>query len=159
MGYNYHGGHTNTPWPAIVGDATWVSPQRLTDNPGLVLLSDMNDGRPVMDKPSRACQGGPLLEGMDTSNQNRRRQFGRSGRGSGNVGLLDGSVTWKASNRCAFTAAPTMGRQRMLGNVVSLRFSLLGLPARNARGQPSLLPRRLTAARSSAKTGLPCATT
>src|SRR5262249_21284110 len=24
IGYNYHGGHTNTPWPAIVGTNVWV---------------------------------------------------------------------------------------------------------------------------------------
>src|SRR4051812_17472949 len=29
IGFNYHGGHTNTPWPAISGTNTWVSPQRL----------------------------------------------------------------------------------------------------------------------------------
>src|SRR5256885_926769 len=36
IGYNYHGGHTNTPWPAITGTNTWTSPQRLTDDPSLV---------------------------------------------------------------------------------------------------------------------------
>src|SRR5215831_7621476 len=46
MGYNYHGGHTNTPWPAIVGTNIWVSPQRLTDNSALVIVSDMNDWSP-----------------------------------------------------------------------------------------------------------------
>ena len=31
IGYNYHGGHTNTPWPAITGSsAQWIAPQRLT---------------------------------------------------------------------------------------------------------------------------------
>src|SRR5215468_4175986 len=45
IGYNYHGGHTNTPWPSITGnpDWVWVSPQRATDNSSLVLVSDMND--------------------------------------------------------------------------------------------------------------------
>src|SRR5947207_3206702 len=46
IGYNYHGGHTNTPWPAIAGTNTWTSPQRLTDDPSLVLVSEMNDWSP-----------------------------------------------------------------------------------------------------------------
>ena len=37
IGYNYHGGHINTPWPAISGSNTWVSPQKLTDGSSLVL--------------------------------------------------------------------------------------------------------------------------
>src|SRR5260370_8614806 len=46
IGYNYHGGHTNTPWPAIVGTNVWASPQKLTEPSTLVLLSDMNDCSP-----------------------------------------------------------------------------------------------------------------
>src|ERR1041384_8616592 len=50
IGYNYHGGHTETPWPPIVlGGATWISPQKLTDASALVLLSDMNDWSPLYD--------------------------------------------------------------------------------------------------------------
>ncbi len=101
VGYNYHGGHTNTPWPAIVGDATWVSPQRLTDDSGLVLISDMNDWSPGYGQTfAPHTKGGPLLEGMDASNQNRAgansAQVGAQG---GNVGLLDGSVSWKDIKR------------------------------------------------------------
>src|SRR6516162_5029829 len=40
IGYNYHGGHTNTPWPHLPGSsATWISPQRLIDKSSLVLIS------------------------------------------------------------------------------------------------------------------------
>jgi type II secretory pathway pseudopilin PulG len=28
IGYNYHGGHINTPWPAFSGNNEWISPQR-----------------------------------------------------------------------------------------------------------------------------------
>lgn len=36
IGYNYHGGHTNTPWAAVPGStATWLSPRRLTDSSSL----------------------------------------------------------------------------------------------------------------------------
>jgi len=97
VGYNYHGGHTNTPWPAHVGTNVWISPQRLTDKPGFVLLSDMNDWSPGYGQ-TFAPHGkrGPVLEGMDPSNL---RAGGASsaeiGAVGGNVGLLDGSVSWK----------------------------------------------------------------
>src|SRR5881394_1854229 len=41
VGYNYHGGHLHTPWPALVESYRWLSPQKLTDQSSLVLLSDM----------------------------------------------------------------------------------------------------------------------
>ena len=97
VGYNYHGGHTNTPWPALVGTNVWVSPQHLTDDPGLVLLSDMNDWSPGYGQ-TFAPHGkrGPVLEGMDASNTGKggasSLEIGAVG---GNVGLLDGSVSWK----------------------------------------------------------------
>ncbi len=104
IGYNYHGGHTNTPWPAVAGStATWISPQRLTDVSTLVVVSDMNDWS-TTDGRTWAPHGknGPILNGSDESNE---RVFGGSGRGGqcsarigamgGNVGLLDGSVSWR----------------------------------------------------------------
>jgi type II secretory pathway pseudopilin PulG len=97
VGYNYHGGHTNTPWPALVADNVWISPQRLTDNAGLVLLSDMNDWSPGYGKTfAPHAKSGPLLEGMDASNQGRGGATSADvGAVGGNVGLLDGSVSWK----------------------------------------------------------------
>jgi len=100
VGYNYHGGHTNTPWPALPGlSATWISPQRLTDDPGLVLVSDMNDWSPGYGQTfAPHGRNGPILSGLDASN------IGASGASSaaigavgGNLGLLDGSVSWKNS--------------------------------------------------------------
>src|SRR5262249_12004048 len=32
IGYNYHGGHINTPWPPLVASNVWVSPQKLTES-------------------------------------------------------------------------------------------------------------------------------
>ncbi len=100
IGYNYHGGHTNTPWPTVLGStAQWISPQRLTDPSSLVLLSDMNDWSRA-DGRTFAPHGknGPILAGTDASNQ----ASGSGGRSSadvgatgGNVGFLDGSVAWK----------------------------------------------------------------
>lgn len=96
VGYNYHGGHTNTPWPAISGTNQWISPQRLTDDPQLVLVSDMNDWSPAYGQTFVPhAKGGPVMQG-DASNQGaggaRPDQLGAVG---GNIALLDGSVAWK----------------------------------------------------------------
>jgi hypothetical protein len=97
VGYNYHGGHTNTPWPPITGTATWISPQRLTDDPSLVLLSDLNDWSPGYGQTfAPHGRGGPILEGLDASNPNASGATPAAiGAAGGNVGLLDGSVGWK----------------------------------------------------------------
>lgn len=97
VGYNYHGGHTNTPWPALVGTNVWLSPQHLTDNSGLVLLSDMNDWSPGYGQ-SFAPHGknGPVLQGMDPSNPGAGGASSADiGAVGGNVALLDGSVSWR----------------------------------------------------------------
>jgi prepilin-type N-terminal cleavage/methylation domain-containing protein len=100
IGYNYHGGHTNTPWPRVLGSpAQWVSPQRLTDPSSLVLFTDLNDWSSA-DGRTFAPHGknGPVLAGADFSNQ-RANGSGRSsadvGAAGGNIALLDGSVSWK----------------------------------------------------------------
>jgi prepilin-type N-terminal cleavage/methylation domain-containing protein len=98
VGYNYHGGHTNTPWLPLPGQTVrWISPQKLTADPGLVLLSDMNDWSPIY-RQTFAPHGknGMILRGIDPSNP----AFGgasaaAAGATGGNLGLLDGSVTWK----------------------------------------------------------------
>jgi len=98
IGYNYHGGHTNTPWrPILAGGATWVSPQRLTDRPTLVLLSDMNDWSPLYGQ-SFAPHGrnGMIRQGLDPSNAGASGASSAAiGARGGNVGALDGSVQWK----------------------------------------------------------------
>jgi len=101
IGYNYHGGHTNTPWPAVSGGiAQWISPQRLTDPSSLVLVSDMNDwSRSEQRAFAPHGNGGPILTGTDASNKGSGAGLARSsadlGAVGGNVGLLDGSVAWK----------------------------------------------------------------
>jgi prepilin-type N-terminal cleavage/methylation domain-containing protein len=98
VGYNYHGGHTNTPWPAISGTNQWISPQRATDEDSqLVLASDMNDWSPGYGATFVPhAKGGPGMEQGDASNPNAGGitppELGAVG---GNVGLLDGSVSWK----------------------------------------------------------------
>jgi prepilin-type N-terminal cleavage/methylation domain-containing protein len=113
IGYNYHGGHTNTPWAAVDSfslpsqlsgrTATWVSPQRLTDSASLVLISDMNDWS-YGDGRTWAPHGknGPILKGSDESNQSfgmwGNQSSAQIGAMGGNVGLLDGSVSWRNIN-------------------------------------------------------------
>jgi prepilin-type N-terminal cleavage/methylation domain-containing protein len=97
IGYNYHGGHTNTPWPAIVGTNTWTSPQKLTDNSSLVLISEMNDWSPGYGETfAPHAQNGTVMDGLDASNPGASgatpADIGAIG---GNVGLLDGSVGWR----------------------------------------------------------------
>ena len=99
IGYNYHGGHTNTPWPALpTFTATWISPQRMTDNPGLVLVSDMNDWSPGYGQTfAPHGKGGAILTaGADASNTGANGASSAAiGAQGGNVGLLDGSVQWR----------------------------------------------------------------
>jgi prepilin-type N-terminal cleavage/methylation domain-containing protein len=101
LGYNYHGGRINTPWPGVDGHTnTWLSPQKLTDVSTLVLISDMNDWS-YSDMRVWAPHGrnGPILTGADPSNRQavngRRRTSADIGAAGGNVGLLDGSVSWR----------------------------------------------------------------
>ena len=97
VGYNYHGGHTNTPWPAIFGTNQWISPQRLTEDPQLVLVSDMNDWSPGYGQTfAPHGKNGVIMEGLDAANPSaagaRPDEVGAAG---GNIGLLDGSISWK----------------------------------------------------------------
>lgn len=98
IGYNYHGGHTNTPWrPIIAGGPVWISPEKLTHDPGLVLLSDMNDWSPLY-RQTFAPHGknGMILVGIDPSNSGfNGASSAAAGATGGNIGLLDGSVSWK----------------------------------------------------------------
>jgi len=97
IGYNYHGGHSNTPWETNNTTIShWISPQKLTDNPSLVLVSDMNDwslGYGETFAPH--AKNGPILEGSDASNPNANGVTSADlGAMGANVGLLDGSVSW-----------------------------------------------------------------
>lgn len=99
IGYNYHGGHTNTPWRALPGHtAQWISPQKLTDSSLLVVLSDMNDWSPLYKQTfAPHAKNGTVLQKFDPDSNTgaggtSALAIGASG---GNIGLLDGSVHWK----------------------------------------------------------------
>jgi len=50
IGYNYHGGHANTPWPSLSGRGVLcISPQRFTYQSSLVLISDILPPLPFPD--------------------------------------------------------------------------------------------------------------
>ncbi len=94
IGYNYHGGKV---MPANSG---WVSPQRLSESPLLVLFSDQNvwndawvtvpHGSGGQVRGSGAYKG----TGITPSGGKNPKQLGAMG---GNVATLDGSVTWRSS--------------------------------------------------------------
>ena len=104
IGYNYLGGHANTPWPLLPGGGeAWFSPQKMTEisanvGPGSPLLTDMNDWSPGYGG-SIVPHGrnGALQASGDFSNKGAdgaaSADLGATG---GNIGNLDGSVTWRA---------------------------------------------------------------
>jgi prepilin-type N-terminal cleavage/methylation domain-containing protein len=102
LGYNYLGGHANTPWPILPGGDPWSSPQRLTDistniGPTSPLLTDMNDWSPGYGKTiAPHGRAGAAQAGGDFSNESAVGASSTAlGATGGNVGLLDGSVTWR----------------------------------------------------------------
>ena len=106
IGYNYHGGHTNTPWKKLSDlpqhpgrNSTWISPLRLTEDPALVLVSDMNDWAiPYGQAFAPHGQNGPILNG-GPNNLGSGKTSIEIGAAGGNVGLLDGSVSWIPVNK------------------------------------------------------------
>src|SRR5205809_772926 len=100
IGYHYLGGHSNTPWPAAAGITnTWISPQKTAEDPALVLVADLNVYAYSFQRilaPHTAR--GPVIrdEPYFESNPSAYQQTPASiGAGGGNVGLLDGSASWK----------------------------------------------------------------
>lgn len=102
IGYNYLGGHTQTPWPALPDETSvWISPQNLSENPSLVLVTDLNDWTPS-ERKTFAPHGksGPVLRGKDFANEQAEGLASAAiGAEGGNVGLVDGSVNWKSIRR------------------------------------------------------------
>lgn len=99
IGYNYLGGHLNTPWPKFREYSGWRSPQKITDDSSLVLFTDLNDWSPGYGK-SFAPHGasGPLLVDAeaDSSADTSSKAIGAKG---GNVGYMNGSVRWVPINQ------------------------------------------------------------
>jgi len=102
MGYNYLGGHANTPWTLLPGGEAWSSPQKLTETstnigPTSPILTDMNDWSPGFGR-SVAPHGrhGSVQAGGDFSNETAEGASSENlGATGGNIGSLDGSITWR----------------------------------------------------------------
>ena len=100
IGYNYLGGHSLTPWDAMPGQTNvWISPQKLCESSSLVLVTDLNDWSPGYEGGKTFAPhgaNGPVLKNMDSANANALGASSQTiGAAGGNVGLIDGSVSWK----------------------------------------------------------------
>jgi prepilin-type N-terminal cleavage/methylation domain-containing protein len=107
LGYNYLGGHKGTPWDSSMVpfrklDA-WISPQKSSENPKLVLLTDLNDWSEgeFMTFVPHTARGPKLVQGDSRIRSQRSAQPdlilhpATLKAAGGNVGLLDGSANWK----------------------------------------------------------------
>lgn len=111
LGYNYHGGHSDSPWG---GPTPWESPQRMHDDPKLVLLSDVNDWDTGAEwtvvphgRTGAIHDGNPKPYVNSTRSGASAQAVGAEG---GNIGYLDGSVQWKnISQMKTHTVAHTGG--------------------------------------------------
>ena len=95
LGYNYLGGHSGTPWAKTeLITNEWISPQKISADPTLPLLTDLNDWSTSMNL-GFAPHGwnGPILRRSMPGNEDLDSfQLGAAG---GNVLALDGSAQWK----------------------------------------------------------------
>jgi len=104
IGYHYLGGHAETPWEPIEGITnTWVSPQKTSDDPSLVLVADLNVYcYSFMRILAPHTARGPQVrdeEYFDQHPEAYQQTPENIYAAGGNVGLLDGSVSWKSINR------------------------------------------------------------
>ncbi len=96
IGYNYLGGHVETPWPVYHGFAGWKSPRKLTDDSSLVLVSELNDWSSGYGESfAPHTWAGPFFKrsvvDAGVVKLSNSREIGAKG---GNVAQLDGSVRW-----------------------------------------------------------------
>jgi type II secretory pathway pseudopilin PulG len=94
IGYSYNGGH-KAPWPGQSAPL-WVSPQKLTENPMVVVACDLNQWSPSdLWVIAPHCKGGAARQGstpfLYVSKPTTSAQAGALG---GNELFLDGSVHW-----------------------------------------------------------------
>ncbi len=102
IGYNYLGGHANTPWELLPGGEAWFSPGKLTETstnlgPTSPILTDVNDWSPGYGRTvAPHGKNGAVQAGGDFSNESA---YGASsadlGAAGGNLGNVDGSVSWQ----------------------------------------------------------------
>jgi len=113
IGYSYNGGH-KTPWSGAPAPQ-WVSPQKFTDNPMLVLACDLNQWATAdLWVIAPHCNGGAARQGntpfLVVSTPTTSAQAGARG---GNELFVDGSVHWKTIKQMTNYAASPWGNAYM----------------------------------------------
>jgi prepilin-type N-terminal cleavage/methylation domain-containing protein len=109
LGYHYLGGHGGTPWntPTMTEWEEWKSPQANSDAGGTVLIAELNarseDGRTFAPHGSR----GPINKYHKPGTGGMTPQ--EAGAAGGNIGLLDGSVSWKKIEAMKFRQGSRQG--------------------------------------------------
>ncbi|MEN8128290.1 MAG: type II secretion system protein [Planctomycetota bacterium] len=95
IGYNYLGGHGGTPW-SVTAPATekWKSPQFNTDSGSMLLVVELNTWTTSTNQIfAPHGKRGPINQYCEGNGNNQTpRAVGAAG---GNIGLLDGSVSWR----------------------------------------------------------------
>jgi prepilin-type N-terminal cleavage/methylation domain-containing protein len=102
IGYNYLGGHANTPWTVPPGGEAWYSPHKATETstnagPNSPLVTEMNDWSPGYGSAiAPHTSTGPKMLGADFNTGDPEGQTSAQiGSLGGVVGLLDGSASWR----------------------------------------------------------------
>jgi len=96
LGYFYMGGHTDTPWNSYNGQPVWISPQKMTDNPSLVLAADST----MWSEPQKFTmvphgRQGLIYYGSPLNSLPGGMPVTEVGMGGCNVSYLNGAVLWK----------------------------------------------------------------
>jgi hypothetical protein len=102
LGYNYLGGHANTPWPVPANGEAWVSPEKLTEtgtnaNEGLALVTELNiwsSGYSGTIAPHTA-NGAKMLGADFGTGDPEGATSAEVGSEGGNIGFMDGSAAWR----------------------------------------------------------------
>jgi prepilin-type N-terminal cleavage/methylation domain-containing protein len=119
LGYNYLGARSSTPWVINPGDPAWTSPQTLSDDGALLLLTDPNNwstgyARAFVPHTRRGFRfyGAAIDDGqLDFNPANVPNAIKLGGEG-GNVGRLDGAVVWKPVHQMqTYVGSGTWGDQ------------------------------------------------
>jgi len=98
IGYNYLGGHKDTPWE-VDGPATaaWKSPQRSFDIPKAPIVTELNAWSTFeeMTFAPHGARGAILQSGHSGNSSFKGAPSEEIGAVGGHVGCLDGSISWK----------------------------------------------------------------
>ena len=97
LGYNYLGGHGGTPWNTSPMIEEWISPQSTTDNSSMKLVTELNFWVPGDRTFAPHGSRGPINKYHQPHTGGMTPE--EAGAAGGNIGLLDGSVSWKKMDK------------------------------------------------------------